>query len=457
MVLARQRRVQPFDRDAAVRTCELQRETARKIAAEPGLFHIEAEGSLPDPRGLVQDPTRKHANDGRRGRPVLVGRRTEERIKVDPSRGQPGIRPERRPEIELGGALQDLRPPRRVQREIEAGQLGAVGRCLERSLQLDEGRRLAQAPRLGFFRFRLGYSHLVHVLHRLCIALRRLAGAEPIELGDPHDEGTVVRRSRAKARDQAVKLIRGRAIGIAQRRLHPELPAVVYGPGRKPESLRPPFEVIGGGDFVGARERGCARLAVDIPEHERRYAFFDDLDRATRDTHGVEQHIFRYEWSPRAARSDIRPVAVARTVNMQPQGRIDDRELMCLDLAGQQRSHIDLGFEGLRLEKGRIEAPVGVRDPDAVEFEPRRRKDDQMDLAVHFDLPADELAGMGLERRAIVVPIDEERRREERTQHQYEQCRQCQQKRVHRSLCLWLGRRRIVPVLDKRPRAIERQ
>src|SRR5262249_46349020 len=45
-------------------------------------------------------------------------------------------------------------------------------------------------------------------------------------------------------------------------------------------------------------------------------------------------------------------------------------------------------------------------------------------------LAAEQFRRLSLERRTIGVPIDEERRREERAQHQDQQCRQSKQERV---------------------------
>ena len=84
----------------------------------------------------------------------------------------------------------------------------------------------------------------------------------------------------------------------------------------------------------------------------------------------------------------------------------------------QQRAEIEPSFERAGLEQGLVEIAVLVGDLDVVESKLGRRQEHEMHLAADLHLAAEQLGGLSLERRAIVVPVDEKRRGKQRAQHQ---------------------------------------
>ena len=92
------------------------------------------------------------------------------------------------------------------------------------------------------------------------------------------------------------------------------------------------------------------------------------------------------------------------------------------------------------LEQGLLEASLLIGNFDVVEAKLWCRQNHQMHLAADFNVAAEKLAGLGFEDWPVVVPVNKERRREERAQHQNQHCRKGEQKRVHGSLCLRLDR-----------------
>ena len=91
-----------------------------------------------------------------------------------------------------------------------------------------------------------------------------------------------------------------------------------------------------------------------------------------------------------------------------------------------RRADIEPGFERARFKQRPVEPPLLVGDLDVVEPELRRGQQDEMNLAADLDLPTEQLGGLGLEHRPVVVPVDEERRSKKRAQDQNQYCRQRQ-------------------------------
>src|SRR5262249_16006598 len=105
-----------------------------------------------------------------------------------------------------------------------------------------------------------------------------------------------------------------------------------------------------------------------------------------------------------------------------------------------ESADIERGFDRPCLEQRLFEAALRIRHLDVIESKLRRRQQHHMDLAVDLHVAAEKLARLSVEYGTVVVPVNEQRRREERAEHQNQHCRQDQQKRVHGSLCLRLDR-----------------
>ncbi len=302
--------------------------------------------------------------------------------------------------------------------EIEVGQLGMVRACLELSLQLDKRRGIYRSAR-PLVRGRCVHGRLDLRLS-LGLGCCRRARAS---VHHAHEDGAVIGGCAAKPGDVAVDLIARVAVGIAQGGLKAKLPARIHGAGGEAQVLAAVAEVVIGGDLVGARQRRRARFAVDIAEDELADTVLGDLDRAATHADRVEKHVLWRKRHGDARPAHIAPIAGAVGVHRKAQDRIDNRELVRLDRAGEQRPDIEPRFERLRLEKRLVETAVRVGHLHVVEFQLRRGQHDEMDLAVDLHLAAEQLRGLLLEGRAIVVPVDEERRSKERAQHQNEQRR----------------------------------
>ena len=99
--------------------------------------------------------------------------------------------------------------------------------------------------------------------------------------------------------------------------------------------------------------------------------------------------------------------------------------------AAEQRTDIEQGLDGAGLEQRRIETALLVGHLHIVESEFRRGEDDHMHLAAYLHLAAEQLGRLLLEDRAVVVPVDDERRGEQRAEHENQEGRQTEQERVH--------------------------
>ena len=98
--------------------------------------------------------------------------------------------------------------------------------------------------------------------------------------------------------------------------------------------------------------------------------------------------------------------------------------LRASNVPDRSAAEIEPGFERAGLEHRLVEIARLVGDLHIVEFQLRRRQQHEMNIAADLDLAAEQLRGLGLEHRTIIVPVDEERRGEQRAQHQDQQCRQ---------------------------------
>ena len=87
---------------------------------------------------------------------------------------------------------------------------------------------------------------------------------------------------------------------------------------------------------------------------------------------------------------------------------------------------------------GRSKLALLVGNLDVVEAKLGSRQQDEMDLAADLDLAAEKIGGLGLEDGPVVVPVDEERRREKRAQHHNQHCRQRQAETSSRPSNPWL-------------------
>ncbi len=145
-----------------------------------------------------------------------------------------------------------------------------------------------------------------------------------------------------------------------------------------------------------------------------RLTLLGDLDPAAADADLIEHHLFRGEGQRHAAPPHIAPIAGTVSLDIEPQNRIDDDNFARLDCSGEKRADIEPGFERLGLEKRLVETSLRISDRDVVEFELGRRQKDKVNFAANLHLPAEEIAGLGLEQRPVVVPVDEERRGKER-------------------------------------------
>ena len=245
-----------------------------------------------------------------------------------------------------------------------------------------------------------------------------------------HDDGAVIERLAGETGHIAVEQIGDAPLGVAQRRLDAEQAGGIGRAGREAKLLLAPFEAVAGRDLVGSRQRGRARLAGDVLEREPRRALSGDLDPAAAHADRVEHDLLRREGKRDAGTPHVAPIAGAVRLHVDAEHRIDDGDPARLERPRQHRAEIEPGFERAGLEQGLVEIAVLVGDLDVVESELGRRQEQKMHLAADLHLPAEQLASLGLERRTIVVPVDEERRGKQRGQHQDQQCRQSEQERV---------------------------
>ena len=144
----------------------------------------------------------------------------------------------------------------------------------------------------------------------------------------------------------------------------------------------------------------------------------------------IEHDLLWREGERNTTASHVAPIAGAVRFHVDAQHRIDDGDLARLERARQHRAEIEPSFKRAGLEQGLVEIAVLVGDLDVVEAKLWRGQEQEMHLAAHLHLAAEQQARLSFERRAVVVPVDEKRRSKQRAQHQDQQCRKSEQERV---------------------------
>ena len=288
--------------------------------------------------------------------------------------------------------------------EIELRQFRAVGGCLDRPLQFKA--RCLVARRFGRRFAIVGSGGGVFLL------------ACGYDIGRAHDDRTGESGNGAQPRHAAIDDIARVAIEIAQRRLDAEQSVRVRRACREAKLLRAAPERIGGRDLVRPRQRLGARFAGDVLDGKLRLTLLGNLDPAAADADLVEHDILRGKGQRHAAPSHIAPIAGAVGLEVEAQDGADEGDLARFDRPGEKRADIQPGFERMSLEERPVEPAFLVGDLDIVEFELGRRQEDKVNLAADFHLAPEQIRRLGLEHRAVIVPVDEERRGKERAQDQ---------------------------------------
>ncbi len=327
--------------------------------------------------------------------------------------------------------------------ELEIGKLGVIGGGGQRTLQLEQRRLVLRCGEVG--RRLLAGGRLL-ARRRLPardvrVVVGRLVGGS---VSHAHQDGAVIDGLAAEPRHPAVEHVGGVALDVAERRLDAQQSGRVRLARGEAQLLGTPFEAVGGRDLVGSRQGGGARLARDVLQREPRRSFLGDLDLAAADADRVEHDVLGGEWQADATAPHVAPVARAISLEVETQDGIENGDPARFNASAQQRADIEPGLERAGFEKRLVEASVLVGHLDVVESELGRGQQDEMHLAADLDLAAEQLGGLRLEDRPIVVPVDDERRRKQRAQHQDQQCRQREQKRVHLNLCPRLGSERVL-------------
>ena len=346
----------------------------------------------------------EHIED-RGGRwPLLGAGRREQGIEIDETCHQRAIGGDALAESEGQLALENLRMTLGVDGEVEIGKLGAVGRRLERALQLVEQALVARHD-----------PRWLIVFLSICFRIVPAVGGN---IRGAHDDGAVIGGRGAEPGHAAIEQIGGVAIEVAERRLDAEQPSFIGQAGRESELLRAAFEAVIGRHLVGARQRLGIGFAVEAVEGELRHALLGDLDLAAADADEVEQHVFGREGQRHATAAHIAPIAGTVGLEVEAQHRIDDGDFARLDGAAEQRADIEPGLERAHLEERSVETTLLIGNLDVVESELGRRQEHEVNLAADLDLAAEQVGRLRLEDGAIVVPVNEKRRGKQRAQDQ---------------------------------------
>ena len=336
-------------------------------------------------------------------------------------------------EVKRELALHHLRAALGVNGNLEDRKLGAVRRGVELALQLEGGKM-----RFGAGTLLAGWRQRAVVLRDVGLPFASLSTFGRKGGGDAHDDGAFEARLLLEAGHVAFKQIGGVAVRIAQSGFEPEHTVCVACARREAKLLRAAGKNVAGRDLVGSGQRRGASRAVHILKDERRSARTRHLYASAAHADLVEQNFLRREGQRLPRPADIAPIACAVLFDRDAQHRLGDRDLARFDGAAQQRADIEPGLDRARLEQGLLEASLLIGNLDVVEAKLWRRQNHQMHLAANLDVAAEKLARLGFEDWPVVVPVNKQRRREERAQHHNQHCRQGEQKRVHGSLCLRL-------------------
>jgi hypothetical protein len=256
--------------------------------------------------------------------------------------------------------------------------------------------------------------------------------------GDAHDDCAAETRLRLEASHIAFKQIGSIPIRIAKRGFEPEQTVGVACARREAKLLRAVGKNVAGGDLIRARQGRRAPGAVHIVEDKRRSAGTSHLDSPAADADFIEQNFFWHEGQCLTRPTNIAPISGVVLFHREPEHWLEDRDLARFDGAAQQGADIEPSLDRPRLEQRLVEAALLIGHLDVIEAKLGRRQEHHMHLAANLDVAAEKLARLGFEDRPVVVPVNKERRREERAQHHNQHCRQGEQKRVHGSLCLRL-------------------
>jgi hypothetical protein len=123
-----------------------------------------------------------------------------------------------------------------------------------------------------------------------------------------------------------------------------------------------------------------------------------------------------------------RPVDSAGTVEREIDLRRHQARLGGLHLAADERTkpHLEIERTGAQLW-----LPARFTDLDVAQLDARGRQDARVDRTRDAHAQSGKAARLGLECRAVMVPIDDERRHQRRNERQNDRDRQSEQRRLH--------------------------
>ncbi len=126
-----------------------------------------------------------------------------------------------------------------------------------------------------------------------------------------------------------------------------------------------------------------------------------------------------------------RPVDGAGAIEAEADLRRDETQLGGPDLAAQQWPKPDFKLDGVGTNEPRL---TGGADFDVAQLEMRGRQDPRLDRSVDAHRKPGEPAGLGFERRTVLIPIDHERRDQRGHERQDDSDGQSEQRGLHGKL-----------------------
>ena len=149
-----------------------------------------------------------------------------------------------------------------------------------------------------------------------------------------------------------------------------------------------------------------------------------ERELAVLNTQAVDRHRVGTE-----TECEIGRLHLAVGVEAELELRADQTHFGRLPLAAHQRPERELDAE-----RTRADLVLTAADRDVMQRKPRRRQQARVDCAGHAHVEADQPGRLRLERRAISVPIDQQRTDQRRHQRQDDRYRQSKQGRLQRQL-----------------------
>ena len=178
--------------------------------------------------------------------------------------------------------------------------------------------------------------------------------------------------------------------------------------------------------FAPERSEQRADVAVErefLQCQTRARGGIGENDAAVFDAQSGDGQILR---TPRARGN--RPVDGAGTIEREIDLRRHQARLGSLHLAANERPEPHLEIDGAGAQS---RLPARFADLDVAQLDARGRQDAGVDRTGHAHAQPGEAARLVLERRAEIIPIDDERRHQRRKERQNDRDRQSEQRRLH--------------------------